>query len=228
MDWAGAIEINQAALSRIVAALIAMLGLADGGTVARLPKPVYRAALWVLRPTEAAVRRLIVIAARGLVVKLPSARPMPKGLVVTRKTGSGRVPFQLFDTRKRFDPPRPRRSAADAGPRIHFFDVSPLSPLSRPRPVEAPVAKSDHGSVSAARLCRRLMAVKLALETLPRQAQRLARWKARRKNMQSPKFTSPLRPGPPPGHRRKAKDEIDFVLRECHGLAWNALREDTS
>ena len=77
-------------------------------------------------------------------------------------------------------------------------------------------------------LGRRLAAVKSALKNLPRQAKRMARWKLRRATMQSPKFRSPLRPGPPPGHRRMARDEIDFVLRACHWMAWEALREDTS
>jgi hypothetical protein len=147
------------------------------------------------------MRRLIVIAARGLKAKLPPPRPMPKGLVIAGK-GEGRVSFQLFDTRKRFAPPRP--SSAAAGP------------------------KPTDGTVDAQRLSRRLAALKLALATLPRQAQRLARWKARRKQMASPKFTSSLRPGSPPGHRKRPTDEIDLVLKECHGLAWDALREDTS
>ncbi|CAN5126544.1 hypothetical protein BH10PSE7_BH10PSE7_40820 [soil metagenome] len=65
MDWDRAIAINQAALSRIVAALIAMAGLAGGVAEARLPRPVYHAVLRVLRPAESAARRLIVIMARG-------------------------------------------------------------------------------------------------------------------------------------------------------------------
>lgn len=223
MNWAGAIATNQTALSRIVAILIAALGLAAGGTVARLPKPLYYAALWVLRPAEAAVRRLIVMAARGLKVKLAPPRRMPEGLVIAAK-GDGRVSFQLFDTRKRFSSARQSSAITGAEPCIHDFDASPLSPLFQPGPVPEP----EDGSVNAARLCRRLAALKLALETLPRQAKRLARWKARRARMISPKFRSPLRPGPPPGHRKKPKDEIDFVLNECHGLAWDALREDTS
>jgi hypothetical protein len=201
MDWAGAIAINHKALARIVAGLIAILGLANGGAVARLPKPLYRALLVMMRPTEAAMRRLIVIAARGLKVKLRLRRPMPKGLVIAGK-GEGRVAFQLFDTRKRFAAPRPSNAAAG------------------PKPTD--------GCVDAQRLSRRLAALKLALDTLPAQAKRLARWKARRKQMASPKFTSPLRPGQPPGHRKRPTDEIDFVLKECHGLAWDALREDTS
>jgi hypothetical protein len=227
MDWARAIAINQAALARIVAGLIAMVGLASGSPVTRLPSPLYRAVLLVLRPVEAAVRRLIVIAARGLTVKLGPARPMPKGLAFAGK-GSGRLSFPLFDPRKRFAPSRPRRAVAKAIPRIHLLDASPLSPLFQPRPVEVPVSELEDGSVNATRLLRRLAALKLALETLPAQAKRLARWKARRARMPGFIYRSPLRPGPPPGHRRKPKEEIDFVLEECHGLAWDALREDTS
>ena len=82
--------------------------------------------------------------------------------------------------------------------------------------------------VNVAPLSRRLQALKLALEDLPRQARRLARWRVKRENAQSPKFKSPLRPGPPPGHRRKPVHEVDEILTECHGLACDALRPDTS
>ena len=75
---------------------------------------------------------------------------------------------------------------------------------------------------------RRLQALKLALEDLPRQARRLARWRVRRENMTSPKFKSPLRPGQPPGHRKKHIHPIDEVLTECHWLAWEAMKPDTS
>jgi hypothetical protein len=222
VDWARAIEINQAALTRIVAALIAMVGLASGGAVTRLPHPIYRAVSRVLGPAESAVRRLIVIAARGLEVKLLSVRPIPEGLALAA-TGGGRVSFQLFDARKRFN--RARRTGGV--PRIRILDASPLIPLFQPRPVESPVLEPDD-SVGALRLGRRLLAVKMALDNLPRQAKRLKRWQARRDRMASPKFTSPLRPGPPPGHRKEPADDVDWVLKECHALARDALKEDTS
>ena len=83
MDWALAIERNSEALKGIVAALFAMLGLQGEAVVGRIPQPLHRAVLRVLRPAESAMRRLIIIAARGLVVKLPAAppisRPMPAG-----------------------------------------------------------------------------------------------------------------------------------------------------
>jgi hypothetical protein len=46
--------------------------------------------------------------------------------------------------------------------------------------------------------------------------------------MRNPPFRSPLRPGPPPGHREEPREEIDFVLRACHALARDALWNDSS
>jgi hypothetical protein len=86
----------------------------------------------------------------------------------------------------------------------------------------------DDGMAGAARLSRRLAAVKMALENLAAQAKRLARWQARRNRMASPKFRSPLRPGLPPGYRKEPGHEVDTVLMECHGLARDALKEDSS
>jgi hypothetical protein len=62
----------------------------------------------------------------------------------------------------------------------------------------------------------------------PRDAKRLVRWRARPSLMTQPKFTSPLRPGPPPGNRKGGKEEVDHVLREYHGLAWDALKWNNS
>jgi hypothetical protein len=231
MDWDKAIAINHAALTRIVAALVALLELAGDSAALRLPQPLYRAVARVLHPAESAVRRLIVMAARGLVVKLPAARPMPQGFAIAA-TGGGRVSFQLFDTRKRFAPARPTGATGRGGPRIHVFDASPLVPLfqhrpTEPRPAGREVAAPD-GTVSALRLHRRLAAIRTALDDLPRQALRMARWKIRRDRIERPVFTVPMRPGRPPGHRKKPKHEVDLVLAECHALAWDALRKDTS
>ena len=46
--------------------------------------------------------------------------------------------------------------------------------------------------------------------------------------MPSPKFKSPLRPGHPPGHRKRQVHEVDEVLVDCHWLAWDAMKPDTS
>src|SRR5688500_12119699 len=102
MDWAFAIERHREPLLRIVAALFAMIGLTEAGQVERLSRPVYRAVLLVLRPAEAAVRRLVIVAARGMVVKSSPVRPAPVDLAISGK-GQGRVSFQLFDPRRRSD-----------------------------------------------------------------------------------------------------------------------------
>ena len=84
-DWALAIKRNSEALKGIIATLFAMLGLEGEAVVGRISQPLHRAVLRVLRPAESAMRRLIIIAARGLVVKLPAAppisRPMPWGAI---------------------------------------------------------------------------------------------------------------------------------------------------
>ena len=206
-----------------------MLGLAEDATVARIPQPLHRAVLRVLMPAESAVRRLIVIAARGLVVKPAPSRPMPRGHMM-RRGGTPRSSFQLFDPRKNFAELRQhRRKFTRHPPRIHFFGSDPrvAALWAAPQPVAVPAPPPD-GLVNAERLSRRLQALKSALEDLPRQARRLARWRVRRENAQSPKFKSPLRPGYPPGYRRKPLHQVDEVLIECHGLACDAMRPDSS
>ena len=197
-------------------------------TAARIPHPLHRAVLRILRPAESAVRRLIVIAARGLVVKVAPSRPMPKGTIIG-KGSAGRLPaFQLYDTRKYLPELCQRRvKYAKHPPRILFFGPDSQVDDLWPRPVAVPPPPSD-GLVNSERLSRRLKALKLALDDLPRQARRMERWRARREAMKAPKFKSPLRPGPPPGRRKRHIHPIDEVLANCHWLAWEAMKPDTS
>jgi hypothetical protein len=220
-NWAGAIELHSEALRGIVETLFALLGI-DG----RIPHRLHRAVLRVLRPAESAVRRLIVVAARGIVVKVAPSRPMPKGHRIGKGSGPSRPAFKLCDKRIFFpEADNPRVKYTKYPPRIHVFPYDTLVP--RPRPAVVPPPPPD-GLVTAARLSRRLNALKSALEDLPRQARRMARWRARREAETAPKFKSPLRPGQPPGHRRKKTHEVDEVLTECHWLAWEAMKPDTS
>ena len=222
MDWARAIERNSEALKAIVAALFVMLGSA---TVARLPRPLHRAVLSVLRPAESAARRLIVIAARGLAAQPVSSRPMPQGPV--GRGGGNRFSFQLFDPRKRFAPDR-RGNGPRAQPRIRFFGSDPTVAVLWASSAAAPAPPPGDGLIGARRLCLRLNALKLALDDLPRQARRLVRLRARRETVPALRFKSPLRPGRPPGHRKVPVHEVDHVLAECHGLARDAIEPDTS
>ncbi len=230
MDWARVIERNSEALKGIIESLFVMLGLVGDRLAARIPQPLHRAVLRVLRPAESAVRRLVVIAARGLVVKVAPSRPMLAGPIMGRGGGSRRPSFPLFDPRKSFaELRRHGRGPARIVPRIHFFGNDPrvAALWPTPRPVETPALPPD-GLVNAARLTRRLQALKFALDDLPRQARRLARWRLKQENVPGPEFRSPLRPGYPPGHRKRQIHEVDEVLANCHWLAWEALKPDTS
>jgi crotonobetainyl-CoA:carnitine CoA-transferase CaiB-like acyl-CoA transferase len=88
----------------------------------------------------------------------------------------------------------------------------------------------DHsdGMETSTTLLARLTALKEALMDMPRQARRLVRELARRRNRSRVEFKMPLRPGRAPGHRKKPRLDIDTVLHQCDWLARNALAPDTS
>ncbi|WP_442583287.1 hypothetical protein ACSBOB_15565 [Mesorhizobium sp. ASY16-5R] len=235
-----------------------------------LPRRLHRAILKLLQPAEAAARRLIIAAARGIVVALPPLCPRkPKpvdpaptlrrlGIAVTvshadlvgaaaaaKRAAALRAPRprkfspSLLDPLKRpfrgFRPPVPDRVA----PRILFPGVS--------EPSFFPAPPSPDDPVNAMRLGQRLAALAEALDDLPEQAKRFARWKARndaalaQQNPAAGRFRriTPLRPGRPPGgrlsryepsadHPRKIR-EIDEILAHAHALARYALEfPDTS
>ena len=237
MDWAKAIELNHPKLVRIVAELIAMVEITVNGAVSNL---ISRAVLRVLHPAESAVRRLIVIAARGLKVELPPPRPMPKDRVIVRTgpgNGGGRITFRLSDPPKRYNGGTPKKRFVKVRPRIWSLDPEPPPPMFRPWPMRTPEpaplpvpepAPMPEGEARALRLRRRLAAITMALEDIPGQAVRMARLRARRALDERPRLKSPLRPGRPPGYRKEPVEDIDFVLIECHALARDALNEDTS
>ena len=210
MDWALAIERNREPLLRIVTTLFAMIGLTGTGAVERLSRPVYRAVLGVLRPAEAAVRRLIIVAARGLVVKPSPFRPAPAGLAIAGR-GQGRMSFQLF----RCPAPAFRMGPSPPGPKLWAWPPHPFhrcrfrsqdsvcsaSLLPKPAVLE-PASEEEDDTVNARPLCRRLAAIKRALEDLPRQARRFARWRARPIEARRPRRATPLRRGSPPGPQK--------------------------
>ncbi len=224
-NWAGAVERNREALKGIIAALFTLLGLDGTDAVSRIPPVLHRAVLRVLQARR--IRRAAPYCHRG---------PGPCGEARARAShaqgadhvkGSGsRLPsFQLFDPRKSFPQLRQRRVRYTKNPpRIHVFPYDTLVPEPGRRRSPPP----PDGLVNAERISRRLQALKLALDDLPRQAKRLARATARREKVPTPKFQSPLRPGRPPGSRRKPTHEVDEILANCHWLAWEAEKLDTS
>ncbi len=279
MDWNAAIDKNREALKRILAMLVAMaeVGLRGqftffpqkGADVSRLalaekskpppalvlPRQLHRALLRLLRPAEAAARRLIIVAARGLV--LPPPRPHKPTPAVSRKAGRAATspqnlaprgrPLPLLDRLSPWNR-RVRRSATAGVPRIS------VPGYSEPFPIRVPSAGDP---IDATRLASRLQTLAAALDDLPGQAKRFARWRARAMPPQSPpppcgeglgvgvrlrprrvssvttpprsRRVWPLRPGRPPGWRRKPFHEVHEVLDVVHGLAhWVLTSPDTS
>ncbi len=163
-----------------------------------LPRHLRLAILRLLRPAEAAARRLIIAVARGMVVALPPTRlrkPKPVtaepflrrfGIAVVvspadfasaaaagRTAARGAAPSRALPL---FDPPRRllakgrRTIPAHAAPRILFPGVA--------RPFSLPPPPSTDEPIDATRLALRLAALAAALDDLPGQAKRFARWKA--------------------------------------------------
>ncbi len=205
MDWTLAIDRNRDALLRLLAMLLTIVG---GREV--MPRHRRVAGWRILRPLEAALRRLIVVA--KAVWKIEAGGAVPRGvcgIAVPRGAGAAVPAFALFDARKSFEARRGKRG----DPRIRFFDDVEIF---EPRIVVTP-----DDMVSAARLNRRLLAVQRALGDLRGQARRLARWELKRAvgRASSGKYIAPIRPGKPPGHRDRGRHPVDFVLSDCHALA---------
>ena len=216
MDWDKAIERYELPLLRIVGALIALLVSArlDGAGL-MVPRRVWRAVLFVLRPAEAAVRRLIIIAARALTSVAPVLRERRANAVrmpVERPSSAVVMApaFQLFDPLKHFDfEPNDGGCGFDGAAAFGADDL-------------------DDTPINAIALHNRLRALRHALADLSRQATRLARFNARRDALLKalrPVRLSPMRPGLPPGWRQRPRHEVDTVLRDCHQLAHHL--EDT-
>ena len=249
MDWELAIRRNREALMRILAALFALVGLddaphpegpqdgqdpwlapkAEGEPRRTLPRHPHAYALRILLATEAAIRRLIVIAAREIAVR-PGDGEMRPDLAALRKgdepTGASaiRIPaFPLLDPLQRYHF-KPRRRASKSFPRICVVGITEPAPI----PVKPVVSPDD--PVDATGLCRRLLSSRRALANLPREARRLARWKARNERKPGPRrVVPPLRIGRPPGWRKHPTHAVDGILKECQALALDVLNPlDTS
>jgi hypothetical protein len=236
IDWPAVIEHNRIALLEAVASLFAMLGLLSGEVLGRIPRFLHRRVLRDLRPAEAAVRRLIVAAAQGIVVKLPPHRPMSKDKKIVRKdksTGKAKRPsFRLDDPQIPMEAPRRHRRYSKFGPGIHVWPYDTLRDKIAAREAAAAAASANpnDGLIDGTRLAQRLEALKGALEHIPEQAIRLARWIARRKRALKTRlvYTNPLRYGPPRFRKAEPDSRAEVLLHECHLLAREATKTDTS
>jgi hypothetical protein len=230
---------------------LAFRAMAEPATVSRR---VHRMVQKLLFPVEAATRRLIIVLAVGM--PTPKLRPFEIARVrripaVTRIrlrrrwTPGVTVPlavlappskpvfkapvrpprFCLLDPLKRFN--RRRWVRRDCVPRIN------MPGFGERRPVPIRRAPTPQDQMSDAGLMRRVAALAHALDDLPAQARRFARWRAFSVRGLTRRL-SPLRPGRPPGSPplRTPQDrmaEQHSALAETHSLARQALdRPDTS
>ena len=252
INWDAVVARNKELLTRVVEMLFSLvIGLDEKGMVETLPRATHNYIHRILRPAESALRRLILIAARDIEpatlplrageitakplafarggAAMPNSGPVftgSRGLagVVDRPTQKApkklltRPPvFSLIDPRKQFHF-GPRRRYGKTFPRITFMDGrdrTPIPEIKLPEPGDP---------VDAKRLCRRLIALKNALDNLDREALRLARRKARR----GISCLSPMRPGYPPGRRKRPRYEIDEILKELHSWARYSEEPDSS
>lgn len=180
----------------IVAVLWKMAGL---GFTLVIPRSIHRAVTRLLRPAEAATRRLILVLAHALDITLPP----PRIATTTRKASRPAAwrPFALAD---------PARGWPNAGQRAF-------------KGIGAPKG----GEIHAGRLADRLDALCHALDDLDAQARRMARWQAlRRRARARGAFVSlrPLRPGLPVdlrgrAGRRLAGHPLKDLLATAHDCA---------
>ena len=240
MDWDRAIEINREALERVIAVMFALAARALGhvwvlGRIpasAMLPRSIHGAILVILRPAESAVRRLIIIAERGIVLKLAKRTVLPGPSSAwwkeLRPEEERKPAFQMIDPLKDYSNYVPFLLEPEpAGPIPRISVPGLLDPIFPP----AKTFLLHDGTISAGHICRRLLALRDALDDLPGQARRLVRWQARQKLIPpgKPGRLSSLRPGFAPGLRRRQPREIDAILRECHSLAiYSRERRDSS
>jgi hypothetical protein len=222
--WNDAVARNTEALRTVIGSLLGLLSLYGGTEALTLPRGIRATILQVLRPAEAALRRIILIAARDVTVEVTASKAKPpEHILKTRIAKTRSMSFQLFDPRKRSG--QQRVTYTSKVPRIFFIAPdAPFSPLVAQPPEIRPTQNPEpEKQITARRMCLRLKALAAALEDVPRQAKRLVRLQARRDNRKS--MIPPLRPGKPPGHRNMPTRGIDYILEECHKFAMGVLAE---
>lgn len=246
MDWTLAIARQIDALKPVLAALFGMAGGSETERASSptLPRHLHRAILRLLRPAEAAARRLVIafacktlppagiaaphlpLAGRSVALR-QSRHGRPGGVAheghALSPMGSPRsrnLALRLSDPLPM--PFAPRRTAAM--PRISVPGMSAPHPL---RPAPEPDDQLDAG-----RLHLRLRAVSAALADLPAAARRFRRWQARaQRDTHHARRVWPLKPGRPPGYpaTRARPHAVHDMLREAQWLAVEALSTpDTS
>lgn len=248
MDWTLALNRHSLALRQVIATLAAIFFNCSAiEPVRSLPRYIRIDLLRLLRPAESAARRLIVIAARGMV--LPPVRPRKPGPnAYWGRNGMGRLVRRVVPLHK-------LPGAKPAPPRAHCFPLlDPLADPTKRRPKRArrsvprmsqpgvfdrqpvPPKPKPNDMISALRVGQRLAALTRVLDDLPKQARRYLRWCGRRERARAENRRhrqSLMKPGTPPGwlrpRRNRTRHQVFEILDETHSLAlWSIERRDSS
>jgi hypothetical protein len=213
-----------------------------------LPRYAWKQVLALLVPAESALRRLIVMGTFGKSYEPEEARtpheraramdaatvdssPIRSGAqeLADRKGAPGAEPsrsprqprFNMFDPLKTFsylsfdsiEEYHAWKARKDANPLV----ISPADPAKRMEPV---------GALS---IWRRIHAMQHAMENFDDYVSRYGRWRARRKAIRAAgrplhgKYAASLmRNSRPPGYVEKRGDEIHYLLRDVHSLAYDS------
>jgi hypothetical protein len=161
MDWPLILQRNRERLLAVLAPLFAVLGF-DHRRRGEMPRHFYRSWLILLRPAESAVRRLIVIAARGIVVKLSAARALRRAVTGTSparstsflttaiilrvRLGRGRTRLEVSSFGSNLEARRQRRARFGAAVR---WSASPSAPFSAPLPPHPALSPRGEGKPAA-------------------------------------------------------------------------------
>jgi hypothetical protein len=230
-DWKGAVQRYGDDLYHIVCDLIGLIRPAwEPAAGMTVPRHLHTRILATLRPAEFAARRLVAMAARVLDLPVPRVRlgspgrrdQKPAKPAAGPEKPARRPVFQLFDPFKPF-----------GDPWLDEDTDASEDPGAPPKP--APPADEP---VDATSLWRRIDALFFAVENVEGQALRLARWRARRAAARAagadaghvrPCRYSPMRPGRPPGWKRRPRLPVERLLKDLSSLAHEAWEwPDTS
>jgi hypothetical protein len=200
-----------------------------------LPRYAWKKVLALLVPAESALRRLIVMGTFGKNFgdsllnssKAVASKPTQSGelsklspKLLSPKTG--RPPrFDMFDPRKTFtylsfdtlEELQAWKAHKDANPLV----IAPADPTKRMEPVKA------------LSIWRRIQAMHHAMENFDGYVSRYGRWRAGRKAilaagrpLHGKYATSLMRRSRPPGFVEKEGDDIHYLLRDVHLLAYDS------
>jgi len=209
-------ELEHRSLQRILGDLWIMSGFGGLDRRTTILRSVHRIVTRLLRPAEAAARRLILVLAQRITVTLPPARiatPEPEDSQPDKtRLDRARPPTAQLPDEWRPDDWRPFE-LAESPSRL-------LNPNVQPRPFRGIPSVRNDTEIDGSRLAHRIDALFHALDDIQAAA---LRQRARERGVFC--AIQPLRPGPPldlrgRAARRLKSHELFGILESAHQRAW--------